>query len=63
MEAHPTQQQSDQLEAKGRFEPQLDSDIVEQILTVVGEDQNRLDWSGIRKAAIERRGYPIQITR
>lgn len=63
MEAHPTQEQSDQLEAKGRFEPQLDSGIVEQILTVVGENRGRLDWGGIRTAAIERRGFPIQITR
>lgn len=63
MEAHPTQEQSDQLEAQGRFEPQLDSGIVEQILAVVGENRGRLDWGGIRKAAIERRGYPIQITR
>lgn len=63
MEAHPTQKQSDQLEAKGRFEPELGSEIVEQILTVVGDKRSRLDWGGIRKAAIERRGYPIQITR
>lgn len=63
MEAHPTQEQSDQLEAKGRFEPELDSEIVEQVLTVIGENRGRLDWGGIRKAAIERRGYPIQITR
>ncbi|MEM7041741.1 MAG: L,D-transpeptidase family protein [Pseudomonadota bacterium] len=63
IEAHPTQEQSDELEAKGRFEPELHSDIVEQILTVVGENRGRLDWGTIRKAAIERRGYPIQITR
>lgn len=63
MEAHPTQEQSDQLEAKGRFDPQLDSEIVEKVLAAVGENRARLDWGGIRKAAIERRGYPIQITR
>lgn len=63
MEAHPTQEQSDQLEAKGQFDPQLGSEIVEQILTVVGDKRGRLDWGGIRKAAVERRGYPIQITR
>ena len=63
MEAHPTQQQSDQLEAKGEFEPELGGEIVERILAVVGANRGRLDWGGIRKAAIERRGYPIQITR
>lgn len=63
MEAHPTQQQSDQLEASGNFEPELDSAIVERIMTVVGTSRGRLDWGSIRQAAIERRGYPIQITR
>lgn len=63
MEAHPTQTQSDQLEAKGQFDPQLDSVIVEQVLTMAGAAPGRLDWGGIRKAAIERRGYPIRITR
>ncbi|MGI9510782.1 MAG: L,D-transpeptidase family protein [Geminicoccaceae bacterium] len=64
MEAHPTQQQSDQLEAMGRFEPRLDSQIVEQVLASAGEGRRgRLDWGQIRKVTIERRGYPIQITR
>lgn len=63
MEAHPTQAQSDQLEASGNFEPRLGSEIVEQILEVVGTSRSRLDWGGIRKATLERRGYPIQITR
>jgi len=63
MEAHPTQEQSDQLEAKGHFEPELGSEIVEQILTIVGDKRSRLDWGGVRQATLERRGYPIQITR
>lgn len=63
IEAHPTQEQSDQIEAKGRFDPELDSRIVEQVLNVIGENRGRLDWGGIRQAVVERRGYPIQITR
>lgn len=63
MEVHPTQKQSDQLEANGEFDRQLDSSVVDQALAVAGEDRGRLDWSGIRRATIERRGYPIQITR
>lgn len=63
IEAHPTQTQSDQLEASGKFEPQIGGEIVEQILTVAGENRGRLDWGRIREATLERRGYPIQITR
>lgn len=63
LEAHPTQEQSDQIEAKGEFDAILDSDVVERVLAVAGANRGRLDWSGIRRATIERRGYPIQITR
>src|SRR5690606_7295680 len=63
MEAHPTQLQSDQLEAEGRFTPQLPSGVVDQVLEIAGEQAARLDWSRIRRATVERRGYPIRITR
>jgi L,D-transpeptidase ErfK/SrfK len=63
MEAHPTQAQSDQLEAQGRFDPLLPSKVVDQVLAAAGEEAPRLDWSRIRQAAVERRGYPLQITR
>lgn len=63
LEAHPTQTQSDQLEAYGRFEPSLPSNVVDQVLARAGDQAHRLDWSQIRQAAVERRGYPIRITR
>jgi L,D-transpeptidase ErfK/SrfK len=63
IEAHPTQLQSDQLEAEGRFEPELPSKVVDQVLAAAADQAGRLDWSRIRRATIERRGYPIRITR
>jgi L,D-transpeptidase ErfK/SrfK len=63
LEAHPTQAQSDQIEASGTFDPILDSSVVDQVLAVAGEKAPALDWSRIRQATIERRGYPIRITR
>jgi L,D-transpeptidase ErfK/SrfK len=63
MEAHPTQLQSDQLEAEGRFEPQLPSKVVDLVLAAAGDHAGRLDWSSVRRATVERRGYPIRITR
>lgn len=62
MEAHPTQLQSDQLEAEGRFNPELPSKVVDLVLEVAGDQAGRLDWSRIRRATVERRGYPIRIT-
>jgi len=63
MEAHPSQAQSDQLEALGHFDPSLPSSVVDQVLAVAGEEAHRLDWSRIRQVAVERRGYPIRVTR
>jgi L,D-transpeptidase ErfK/SrfK len=62
MEAHPTQAQSDQLEAEGRFDSTLPSHVVDDVLAAAGAESHRLDWSRIRRATIERRGYPIRIT-
>ena len=63
IEAHPTQAQSDQIEMSGKFDPLLDSRVVDQVLAVAGAKAAALDWSRIRQATIERRGYPIRITR
>jgi L,D-transpeptidase ErfK/SrfK len=63
MEAHPTQSQSDELEALGRFDPVLPSSVVDQVLAAAGTEAARLDWSQIRRATIERRGYPVRVTR
>ncbi|MEM7021693.1 MAG: L,D-transpeptidase family protein [Pseudomonadota bacterium] len=63
IEAHPTQAQSDQIESSGTFDPLLDSKVVDEVLAVAGDQAPLLDWSRIREATIERRGYPIRITR
>jgi L,D-transpeptidase ErfK/SrfK len=63
IEAHTTMAQSDQIEMSGKFDPILDSSVVEQVLAVAGAKAAVLDWSRIRQATIERRGYPIRITR
>jgi L,D-transpeptidase ErfK/SrfK len=63
IEAHPTQAQSDQIEASGKFDPILDSAVVDQVLAVAGAKAPLLDWSRIRQATLERRGYPIRVTR
>jgi L,D-transpeptidase ErfK/SrfK len=63
MEAHPTQHQSDELEIEGRFTPELPGQVVDQVIALAGDQSSRLDWSRIRRATVERRGYPIQITR
>ena len=62
MEAHPTQAQSDQIEASGRFEPRTAEQHGRSGAGLGGQEAHRLDWSRIRET-VGRRGYPIRITR
>ncbi|MCE3248180.1 MAG: hypothetical protein K0R41_2005, partial [Geminicoccaceae bacterium] len=36
---------------------------VDQLLAAAGDQAARLDWSRVRQAVMERRGYPIRVTR
>jgi L,D-transpeptidase ErfK/SrfK len=63
MDAHSTQTQSDQIEISGQFEPRLPGSVVDRVVAFAEEEAHRLDWSRIRQAVMERRGYPIRITR
>ena len=63
MATHSTQRQIDQIEISGRFEPRLPGSVVDRVVAFAGEEVHRLDWSRIRQAVMERRGYPIRITR
>ena len=61
MEAHPTPERRDR--GRGRFTPELPSQVVDEVLEVAGDQSSQLDWSRIRQVTVERRGYPIRITR
>ena len=63
MEAHPTREQADQIEIASAFDYQLPDGLVEQIAAAAGPEAHRLDWATIRQAALERRGYPVKVTR
>jgi L,D-transpeptidase ErfK/SrfK len=63
LEAHPTQAQADELEATGRvtFEPAPDLEF--RVLSQVGRAAGLIDWAAVDRAARERRGVPVRITR
>jgi hypothetical protein len=33
------------------------------VIKVAGDQSSQLDWSRVRQVTVERRGYPIRITR
>ena len=63
LEAHPTQAQADQIEINGSFDYELPDGLVERISAAAGPAANRVDWAAVRQAALERRGYPVRVTR
>jgi L,D-transpeptidase ErfK/SrfK len=63
MEVHPNQEQADQIEMDGAFDLKLPKNVIGQVIEVAGEDSKRLNWRAIENAAVERRGYPLRITR
>lgn len=63
VEVNPSQQQADQIEVSGYFQQEMPADLVDRVLSVAGTQTGRLDWTAIERAGMERRGYPIRITR
>ncbi|MDH3476531.1 MAG: L,D-transpeptidase family protein [Rhodospirillales bacterium] len=63
LEAHPSQSQSDELEASGRFTPAAVPELQWHVIRAAGEHAARLDWSVINKVARERLGIPVRVTR
>lgn len=63
VEVHPSLAQADQIEQTGHFDPEIPENIVGTVLAAAGTQSNRIDWDVVRRAGIERRGYPIRITR
>ena len=64
LEAHPSQEQADDIEA-GRV-PEYSADIpavMDRLSKLPDADRLKLDWGTIERALLERRGVPVQITR
>ncbi len=64
LEAHPEIEQAIRMEETGEIvSARLSNKDMERIIAAAGVDKDQLQWSVIRKAVKERRGYPILIAR
>lgn len=63
VEVHPSKAQADELEAEGRFTPELPPQLVRKATAAAGPQAERLDVPATLRAGRERRGYPVRITR
>jgi len=63
MEVHPSKNQADQLEMEGRLVPEIAEGTLGRAEEAAGDEARRIDVPTILKAALERRGYPIRVTR
>lgn len=61
LEVHPSQNQTDQLEEKGKFIPEPLPELEYRIMKAAGNQADRLDWEVIRRAEKERSGIPTRI--
>ncbi len=61
MEAHPSQEQADQLEADGTFARARPAQYEYRILDAAGAHAARLDWRTVARALDERTGMPVTI--
>ena len=61
MEAHPSQEQADALEANDKFAPARPAKYEYQILDIAGVHAARVDWHTVNRALDERTGMPIAI--
>ena len=61
MEAHPSQEQADELEADGTFALARPTRYEYQILDAAGVYATRIDWTTVARALDERTGMPVTI--
>lgn len=64
VEAHPTQQQADEIELHDHFitKQPVEPEIFHEIVQVAGDKASNINWKTLRKVLQERRGYPIMVT-
>ncbi len=62
LEVHPTRAQADQIEAEGHFDPVPAIGIGALVLTMAGDQADRVDWLVVERALADRSGVPVPIT-
>jgi L,D-transpeptidase ErfK/SrfK len=63
LEVHPSPKQADQLEMDNIDDFEDPEGLTKTTLAVAKDSANRLDWAAIRRAAKDRSGIPVAITR
>lgn len=63
LEIHPTQSQADELEQTGHFTPIPIPGLRQTVLRFIDGQEARVDWTAVARAARERSGVPVPISR
>jgi L,D-transpeptidase ErfK/SrfK len=63
VEVHPSMAQVGEIEATQTFTPELPEGIVGMVMAAAGAEDSRVDLALVMKAGLERRGYPMRVTR
>jgi L,D-transpeptidase ErfK/SrfK len=63
VEVHPTKDQGDELDINDTMTPApAPSDLDAQVAAAAGGQAERIDWSSVRQAGLDRTGIPTQVT-
>lgn len=62
-EAHPTQEQADELALGGKMTPEKADDIAVLLADAVAGQASRIDWNKVDETIRQRRGVPVPVLR
>lgn len=62
VEVHPSIKQAIEIEEDDKMTPEPPEDLVSAIVKVT-DDTSRVDWDALKRAGLERRGYPVKVSR
>jgi L,D-transpeptidase ErfK/SrfK len=63
LQVHPSQSQAEEIEDTGKFTPAPARDLAWTIVSNAGDARDRIDWRVVERAAAERNGIAVRITR
>lgn len=63
VEAHLPKEKANDLVFDGSFQREIPSGLIAELIPIAGEAFQRIDFDALHRAVLERRGYPVRITR
>lgn len=60
---YPNKEQTDAIDLRQAFVPSIPQDLINRLVEVAGDKADRIDWDKVEKAAWQRTGMPVDVTK